>query len=147
MPPWQLDKVLTLDLQLGSTVVGIQTAEGVVLGAERRLNSPLLEPDSIRKLFKIADRKHRGGRSLAAVQRAHRHRLRDKWTCRRRPYAGRPRARGNAGKRQSHTRLPSRPCWRQHHWFVYNENMRTEACVQGICDLALRFGEDEMVES
>ncbi len=32
----------------------------------------------------------------------------------------------------------------QNHWFVYDEKMGVEACVQGVCDLALGFGEGEM---
>ena len=35
---------------LGSTAVGIQTFEGVVLAAEKRLSSTLLEPDSVNKI-------------------------------------------------------------------------------------------------
>ena len=29
----------------------------------------------------------------------------------------------------------------QHHWFMYNEQIRTESLTQSVCDLALRFGE------
>jgi 20S proteasome subunit alpha 5 len=38
---------------LGSTAVGIQTAEGVVLAVEKRLTSPLLEPSSVEKIMEI----------------------------------------------------------------------------------------------
>ena len=31
----------------------------------------------------------------------------------------------------------------QNHRFSYNEPMPVESCVQSICDLALRFGEDD----
>ena len=31
----------------------------------------------------------------------------------------------------------------QQHRFTYNEAMPVESCVQSLCDLALRFGEDE----
>ena len=31
----------------------------------------------------------------------------------------------------------------QNHRFTYNESMPVESCVQSICDLALRFGEDD----
>jgi 20S proteasome subunit alpha 5 len=37
----------------GSTAVGIKTNQGVVLGAERRVTSPLLEPSSVQKAQKI----------------------------------------------------------------------------------------------
>ena len=39
--------------QLGSTAVGIQTSEGVVLAAEKRITSPLLEASSIEKIMEI----------------------------------------------------------------------------------------------
>jgi len=32
----------------------------------------------------------------------------------------------------------------QHHWFTYNEKMKTESCVQSISDLAMGFGEGSM---
>jgi 20S proteasome subunit alpha 5 len=38
---------------LGSTAVGIQTAEGVVLAVEKRLTSTLLESSSIEKIMEI----------------------------------------------------------------------------------------------
>jgi 20S proteasome subunit alpha 5 len=37
----------------GSTVIGIETAEGVVLAVEKRLTSPLLEPKSIEKIMEV----------------------------------------------------------------------------------------------
>jgi len=40
-------------INLGSTAIGIQTAEGIVLAAERRVKSPLLLPSSIQKLAEI----------------------------------------------------------------------------------------------
>ncbi|KAJ3291969.1 proteasome component pup2 [Borealophlyctis nickersoniae] len=40
-------------IKLGSTAVGIQTAEGVVLAVEKRVTSPLLEPSSIEKIVEI----------------------------------------------------------------------------------------------
>jgi 20S proteasome subunit alpha 5 len=39
--------------QLGSTAIGIQTSEGVVLAVEKRITSPLLEPSSIEKILEI----------------------------------------------------------------------------------------------
>ncbi|KAG8738801.1 proteasome component pup2 [Ceratobasidium sp. 428] len=38
---------------LGSTTVGIKTKEGVVLGVEKRVQSPLLEASSIEKIMEI----------------------------------------------------------------------------------------------
>ncbi|KAF8634925.1 hypothetical protein AX15_000664 [Amanita polypyramis BW_CC] len=40
-------------IKLGSTAVGIRTPEGVVLGVEKRVQSPLLEASSIEKIMEI----------------------------------------------------------------------------------------------
>jgi len=40
-------------IKLGSTAVGVATSEGVVLAVEKRLTSPLLEPNSIEKIMEI----------------------------------------------------------------------------------------------
>jgi len=40
-------------IKLGSTTVGIQTSQGVVLGVEKRTQSPLLESSSIEKIMEI----------------------------------------------------------------------------------------------
>lgn len=40
-------------IKLGATALGIQTADGVVLAVEKRVTSPLLEADSIEKIFEI----------------------------------------------------------------------------------------------
>ena len=40
-------------IKLGSTAIGIQTADGVVLAVEKRVTSPLMEPDSIEKIVEI----------------------------------------------------------------------------------------------
>ncbi|OJT07989.1 hypothetical protein TRAPUB_1114 [Trametes pubescens] len=40
-------------IQLGSTTVGVRTPEGVVLGVEKRVQSPLLEASSIEKIMEI----------------------------------------------------------------------------------------------
>eukprot|EP01089_Gocevia_fonbrunei_P005919 TRINITY_DN16413_c0_g1_i1.p1 TRINITY_DN16413_c0_g1~~TRINITY_DN16413_c0_g1_i1.p1 ORF type:complete len:244 (-),score=61.68 TRINITY_DN16413_c0_g1_i1:44-775(-) len=40
-------------IKLGSTAVGIQTSEGVVLAVEKRLTSPLLLPSSVEKIMEI----------------------------------------------------------------------------------------------
>ncbi len=40
---------------MGSTAIGVQTAEGVVLAVEKRLTSPLLESSSIEKIMEIDD--------------------------------------------------------------------------------------------
>jgi 20S proteasome subunit alpha 5 len=40
-------------IKLGSTAIGIQTAEGVILAVEKRITSPLMEPSSIEKIVEI----------------------------------------------------------------------------------------------
>jgi len=40
-------------INLGSTAIGIQTSEGIVLAAEKRVSSPLLLPSSIQKIAEI----------------------------------------------------------------------------------------------
>jgi 20S proteasome subunit alpha 5 len=42
---------LILSIQLGSSAVGLKVPEGVVLAVERRLNSTLIVPESIEKIF------------------------------------------------------------------------------------------------
>lgn len=42
-------------IKLGSTAIGIQTSEGVVLAVEKRVTSPLIEPASIEKVFEVDD--------------------------------------------------------------------------------------------
>lgn len=46
-------RLLNVMYQLGSTTVGIQTSEGVILGVEKRVQSPLLETSSIEKIMEI----------------------------------------------------------------------------------------------
>lgn len=38
---------------MGSTAIGIQTSEGVILAVEKRVTSRLLEPQSIHKVLEI----------------------------------------------------------------------------------------------
>jgi 20S proteasome subunit alpha 5 len=40
-------------IKLGSTAIGIQTSEGVVLACEKRLTSTLMEPGSMEKIMKV----------------------------------------------------------------------------------------------
>nr|CAB3265218.1 proteasome subunit alpha type-5-like [Phallusia mammillata] len=40
-------------IKLGSTAIGIQTSEGVVLAVEKRITSPLIVASSIQKIFEI----------------------------------------------------------------------------------------------
>jgi len=40
-------------IKLGSTAIGIQTSEGIVLAVEKRVTSPLIEPASIEKVMEV----------------------------------------------------------------------------------------------
>lgn len=40
-------------IKLGSTAIGIQSSEGVVLAVEKRVTSPLMEPNTIEKIVEI----------------------------------------------------------------------------------------------
>lgn len=40
-------------VKLGSTAVGIQTKEGIILAIEKRLTSSLIEPSSVEKILEI----------------------------------------------------------------------------------------------
>ncbi|XP_069109358.1 proteasome subunit alpha type-5 [Argopecten irradians] len=42
-------------IKLGSTAIGIQTSEGVVLAVEKRVTSPLIETSSIEKVMEVDD--------------------------------------------------------------------------------------------
>ena len=46
-------KSFSLPNQLGSTAIGIQTSEGVVLAVEKRITSPLMEASSVEKIVEI----------------------------------------------------------------------------------------------
>ena len=47
------NSIIVLILQLGSTAIGIQTSEGVVLAVEKRVTSTLIEPSSIEKIMEV----------------------------------------------------------------------------------------------
>jgi 20S proteasome subunit alpha 5 len=40
-------------IKLGSTAIGIQTNESVILAVEKRITSPLMEPTTIEKVVEI----------------------------------------------------------------------------------------------
>eukprot|EP00698_Gefionella_okellyi_P004473 TRINITY_DN14115_c0_g1_i1.p2 TRINITY_DN14115_c0_g1~~TRINITY_DN14115_c0_g1_i1.p2 ORF type:complete len:243 (+),score=65.06 TRINITY_DN14115_c0_g1_i1:25-753(+) len=101
-------------IKLGSTAVGIQCLEGVVLAVEKRLTSPLLEPSSVEKIVEIDTHIGAAMSGLTA----------------------------DARTLIEHARVET-----QNHRFTYNEPMTLEACTQAICDLALRFGENDEEEA
>ena len=52
-------------IKLGSTAIGIQTSEGVVLAVEKRVTSPLMEPTTLEKIVEID--KHIGESAVLAL--------------------------------------------------------------------------------
>ena len=50
--PWQVEYAIEA-IKLGSTAIGIQVNDGVVLAVEKRITSPLMEPASIHKIVEI----------------------------------------------------------------------------------------------
>lgn len=96
-------------IKLGSTAIGVASAEGVVLAVEKRVASPLLDPASIEKIMEIDSHI---GTALSGLT-------------------------ADARTMIDHARVET-----QNHRFNYDEPMGVEACVQAVCDLALRFGEN-----
>jgi len=105
---FQVEYAITA-INLGSTAVGIQSREGVVLAAEKRITSPLLLPSSVHKVMEIDAHLGCAMSGLTADARI----------------------------LVNHARVEA-----QHYRFTYDEPLPVESCTQGICDLALRFGED-----
>ena len=50
---WFVVQLFLISFQLGSTAIGIQTNEGVVLAVEKRVTSVLIEPSSIEKILEV----------------------------------------------------------------------------------------------
>jgi len=96
-------------IKLGSTAIGVASAEGVVLAVEKRVASPLLDPASIEKIMEIDTHI---GTALSGLT-------------------------ADARTMIDHARVET-----QNHRFNYDEPMGVESCVQAVCDLALRFGEN-----
>ncbi|GMI50702.1 hypothetical protein ScalyP_jg11925 [Parmales sp. scaly parma] len=95
-------------IKLGSTAVGIQTKDAVILAVEKRLSSPLLEGSSVEKIMEIDS--HIGAAMSGLV--------------------------ADARTLVDHARVEA-----QNHRFNYDEPLGVEALTQGVCDLALSFGE------
>lgn len=95
-------------IKLGSTAIGICTAEGVLLGVEKRVGSVLMESSSIEKIVEIDTHIGTAMSGLTA----------------------------DARTMIDHARVEA-----QNHRFTFDEPIRIESCTQGVCDLALRFGE------
>jgi 20S proteasome subunit alpha 5 len=146
-------------IKLGSTVVGIRTNEGVILAVEKRISSPLLEPDSVEKIAEIDSHMGVAMSGLTADARTLIEHARTEAQVRAVPLraaARSPRciARSSAtlaptlspAASDAPPRLPAiaTHC-AQYHRFAFNEPMLAEALTQSVCDLALGFGETDDV--
>ncbi|XP_049851375.1 proteasome subunit alpha type-5-like [Schistocerca gregaria] len=105
---WQIEYAMEA-IQLGSTAVGIQTQDGIVLAAERRMTSRLTEPWSVQKILEIDS--HIACALSGLVP--------------------------DARTLIDHARVDA-----QNYSFNYSEPIPVESVIQSICDLALRFGEN-----
>lgn len=137
-----LSSILARLPQLGSTVIGIQTKEGVVISVEKRVTSPLMEARSIEKIVEIDT--HIG-------------------LSRTRPTTPLPppplippppppatlaTACAMSGlTADSRTMIDRARVEAQNYWFTYNEPMPVESVTQAVCNLAMQFGEGEDAES
>ena len=111
-------------LQLGSTTIGIQTSEGVVLGVEKRVQSPLLESSSIEKIMEIDSHIGCAMSGLTADART---------------MVDHARVTAQVSLSDWHIlRLMTIP---QNHTFTYDERIKVESVTQSVGDLAMRFGE------
>eukprot|EP00887_Chlorella_sp_A99_P005012 scaffold4.g5012.t1 len=115
-------------IKLGSTAIAVRTDEGVVMAVEKRVTSPLLEPSSIEKVAEVDDHIGVAMSGLTAGESYERRRR-----CRIALLL-----RSDARTLIDHGRVET-----QQHRFTYNEPMPVESLTQSLCDLALRFGEDE----
>jgi len=97
-------------IKLGSTAVGIQTSEGVILAVEKRTTSPLIEPSSIEKILEVDSHIACAMSGLMADAR---------------------------------TLIEYARTQAQNHRFSFNEPLSVESCTRAICDLALKFGEND----
>jgi 20S proteasome subunit alpha 5 len=137
-------------MQLGSTAIGIQTSEGVILAVEKRLTSPLLEPSSVEKIMEIDA--HIGAAmsgltgdaktliDYARVEALVRRPLPNALS----PVA--PHTTHNMRSQRVHCADVTGLLHHQNHTFTFDEPMSVESCTQAVCDLALRFGEDRKSE-
>ena len=61
-------------VKLGTTAIGIRTKEGVVLAAEKRITSKLMEPSSVEKIMEVRSTRRAGrgkrGRGVSYRERA-----------------------------------------------------------------------------
>ncbi|VDO66424.1 unnamed protein product [Schistosoma curassoni] len=110
--------------KLGSTGIGIKTSEGVVMAVEKRVNSTLIIPSSIEKIFEVD--KHIGKPFLD-------------WRRRKNKACAVSGLVADARTLIERARTEA-----AHHWFVYNEKMTIEDVTKAVSNLALAFGDDDM---
>lgn len=155
-------------MQLGSTVVGVKTKEGVVLTVEKRITSPLLVRAALRVSWQSNTPALRCPVTPSDPPALHVHfesTLCTYFSCpglhgaphaQTDPHLQEPRsidkiaeidkhiACANSGlTADSRTLIEHGRVESQSHRFTYAEPMPVESCTQSLCDLALRFSGDE----
>lgn len=117
---------------MGSTAIGIQTSEGVILAVEKRITSPLMEPTTIEKIVEID--KHIGMLKLNLNMFIH---------------VLTQVCNFSAGcavsglMADSRTMVDRARVEAQNHWFTYNETMSVESVAQAVSNLAIQFGDSD----
>lgn len=112
-------------VKLGSTAVGIQTSQGIILAIEKRLTSTLLEPSSVEKIMEVDS--HIGAAVSGLIGGLWLILVIAVLTCI-----------TDARTLVDHARIEA-----QNHRFTFDESIGVEALTQSVCDLALGFGEDK----
>lgn len=117
---------------MGSTAIGIQSAEGVVLAVEKRVTSTLMEPAATEKISEID--KHIGCAVSGLMADS-------------RTMVDRARVEAQVGNTQFMTHIIGSNLMaffvRQNHWFLYNEKMSVESVTQAVSNLAIQFGDSD----
>lgn len=116
-------------IKLGSTAIGIQTSEGVVLAVEKRITSPLMEPTTIEKIVEVD--KHIGRFHIKKIVII----MYTNYVILGCAVSGL--------MADSRTMVDKARVEAQNHWFTFNEKMSVESVAQAVSNLAIQFGDSD----
>lgn len=116
-------------IKLGSTAIGIQTSEGVVLAVEKRITSPLMEPTTIEKIVEVD--KHIGRFYIQKIVII----MYTNYIILGCAVSGL--------MADSRTMVDKARVEAQNHWFTFNEKMSVESVAQAVSNLAIQFGDSD----
>ena len=116
-------------IKLGSTAIGIQTSEGVVLAVEKRITSPLMEPTTIEKIVEVD--KHIGRFYIKKIFII----MHTNYVILGCAVSGL--------MADSRTMVDKARVEAQNHWFTFNEKMSVESVAQAVSNLAIQFGDSD----